>query len=104
MSVPSTLKSALRPALYATVKRLRKIQGLISERDSIRQAFNSSYPGHFYSPIPSLKDVKRDELKIFGDMPSSLPGLDPRDAAQLALFSCQGSIMQDDRQIGRVAV
>jgi methyltransferase family protein len=86
MSVPSALKSTLKPALYSTIRRLRKLQGLIAERESVRRAFKSSYPGHFYSPIPSLKDIRRDERKIFGNMPESIPGMDLRDAAQMDLL------------------
>ena len=87
MSVPSTLKSAIRPALYSAIRRVRKIQGVIAERESIRQAFKSSYPGHFYSPIPSLKDVRQDERKIYGEMPTRVSGMDLGDAAQLDLLN-----------------
>ena len=53
----------------------------IAERESVRQEFKSPYPGHSYSPIPSLKDVRQDERKIFGNMPGRIPETDLRDAA-----------------------
>ena len=43
-------------------------------------------PGHFYSPIPSLREVRRRESAIFGAMPQALPGIDLNDAGQVALF------------------
>lgn len=42
-------------------------------------------PGHFYSPIPSVEEIRRREAELFGDPPPSLPGIDLREDAQLAL-------------------
>ena len=43
-------------------------------------------PGHFYSPIPSLEEVRRDHARLFGAAPVQLPGVDLRDSEQVALF------------------
>lgn len=43
-------------------------------------------PGHFYSPIPSVEDIRRREEELFGDPPRSLPGIDLREEEQLALL------------------
>ena len=43
-------------------------------------------PGHFYSPIPSLKEVDRDAGRIFGAAPEALPGIDLNVNGQLELF------------------
>lgn len=43
-------------------------------------------PGHFYSPIPSLREVRKREQQIFGPPPSDIPGVELNEAAQLALF------------------
>lgn len=43
-------------------------------------------PGHFYSPIPSLEEVKRDAARIFGPPPAELPAIDLNVARQLALI------------------
>ena len=42
------------------------------------------FTGHFYSPIPSLKEVRRNQKQIFA-IPRELPGIDLRDTEQLRL-------------------
>jgi hypothetical protein len=42
-------------------------------------------PGHFYSPIPSLSEVRRREGALFS-LPSNLPGIDLNEATQLELI------------------
>jgi predicted O-methyltransferase YrrM len=32
-------------------------------------------PGHFYSPIPSWENIRRNENRIWSDMPLSIPGI-----------------------------
>ncbi len=44
-------------------------------------------PGHFYSPIPSLSEVNRDEAKIFPPLKRVVAGIDLREDAQLDLLS-----------------
>lgn len=43
-------------------------------------------PGHFYSPVPALDDVRRDEARIFGPPPVDLPAIDLNADGQLALL------------------
>jgi hypothetical protein len=43
-------------------------------------------PGHFYSPIPSLKEIKQYENTIFAAPPKFLPGIDLNTEEQLYLF------------------
>ena len=43
-------------------------------------------PGHFYSPVPALDDVRRDEARIFGPAPAELPAIDLNADGQLALL------------------
>ncbi|MFM0145466.1 class I SAM-dependent methyltransferase [Paraburkholderia sp. RL18-085-BIA-A] len=43
-------------------------------------------PGHFYSPIPSLDDVRREEAKLFDTMLKTMPGVDLREQEQLRLL------------------
>jgi len=40
-------------------------------------------PGHFYSPIPSLKEVRRREDRLFGPAPRTVPGIDLNESGQL---------------------
>lgn len=42
--------------------------------------------GHFYSPVPSMTELRRDEGKIFANIPRTLPGIDLREREQLALL------------------
>ena len=78
MSVFTDLKSA--------IKRLPVIDGIISERDKLRRDCGFVPPGHFYSPIPSLEEIKRNELVIFGSIPRGIAGLDLHESAQLKLL------------------
>ena len=43
-------------------------------------------PGHFYSPVPDLREIRRRSDLIFADPPRRLPGIDLNEAGQLALF------------------
>ena len=49
----------------------------------VREAFP---PGHFYSPIPDLTDVRRRESAIFDRSMTTVPGVDLRYAQQLAML------------------
>ncbi|MBX9578560.1 MAG: class I SAM-dependent methyltransferase [Chthoniobacterales bacterium] len=44
-------------------------------------------PGHFYSPIPCLAEIKQDELKIFGKPPRDFPGINLYEEEQLELLN-----------------
>ena len=74
-------------ALESVVKNFPGIKEIISERDTLRRSFGFVPPGHFYSPIPSLDDIQRDDQKIFGDVPSNILGLDLHEEEQLQLLN-----------------
>jgi len=42
--------------------------------------------GHFYSPVPSLDEVRRNRGEIFGAWPREIPGVDLREPEQLKLI------------------
>jgi predicted O-methyltransferase YrrM len=42
-------------------------------------------PGHFYSPLPSMEDIKKHAARIWGKNPSRLPGIDLNTEEQLSL-------------------
>lgn len=42
--------------------------------------------GHFYSPIPSLEDIRERDAAIFNNWPPELPGIDLNVEGQLALL------------------
>jgi predicted O-methyltransferase YrrM len=43
-------------------------------------------PGHFYSPIPALDDVRSNERAIFGDVSQRILGIDLHEEEQLLLL------------------
>ncbi|MFZ5906082.1 MAG: class I SAM-dependent methyltransferase [Nitrospirota bacterium] len=43
-------------------------------------------PGHFYSPVPSIREIKLREEYIFDQWPETLPGIDLHVPGQLALL------------------
>jgi predicted O-methyltransferase YrrM len=68
----------------------RYIVALEAERDQLRAdvAHWKTWmsPGHFYSPIPSLDEIRSREAEIFATPPPSLPGIDLRAEQQVALI------------------
>jgi len=44
-------------------------------------------PGHFYSPLPSIKEIKKREKKIFNNIPHKVPGIDLNEKAQISLLN-----------------
>lgn len=67
----------------------RYIVALEAERDQLRADLAHwktwMSPGHFYSPIPSIDEVRAREDEIFGPPPPSLPGINLRADQQVAL-------------------
>jgi len=71
------MTSALAPALR------RRLKGVIP---GLRALASPYPPGHYHSPLPDLAEVRAREADIFA-MPSELPGIDLRPAAQLELLA-----------------
>lgn len=73
------------------IKKLPPIKSIIQERDQLRAELNALKrfvpPGHFYSPIPGLDEIKRNEERIFGHIPRSIPGIDLNEKEQLRLLN-----------------
>jgi hypothetical protein len=53
-------------------------------------------PGHFYSPIPSLEDIKTKEKLIFDNIAREIPGIELNEEHQLKLLKCFKSIMTNN--------
>ncbi|MEW6519395.1 MAG: class I SAM-dependent methyltransferase [Thermodesulfobacteriota bacterium] len=66
--------------------RLPLVKDLVGENENYRRRCGFVPPGHFYSPIPSLEEIERDEIKIFGSIPRSIPGIDLHEAEQIKLL------------------
>ena len=70
-------------------KRLPGVHQLAEARLRARWQRSTGYvmkhrPGHYGSPIPALNEIRERNTEIFG-YPDSIPGIDTRDADQLAL-------------------
>lgn len=69
--------------IHEIVSALKKLR---SEYDKLRSQFGFVPPGHFYSPIPSLEEIRGDESRIFGSVPRNILGIDLHEAEQLKLL------------------
>ena len=79
-------------AIARALDRLPAVKRLRAERDALaaeisRLSVGPFVPnGHFYSPFPSISEVRGNEARLFPPAPRSLPGIDLREAEQLALL------------------
>jgi hypothetical protein len=48
-------------------------------------------PGHFYSPLPDLDEIRRRQDELFAPPPAQLPGIELDDAGQLELLQALGA-------------
>ena len=78
------LKRALRAAAYATPVLGRVLRQNAVLRPIVKQL--SVLPGHYYSPLPNLDDIRRREARIFDRAPREFPGVALHEAEQLALL------------------
>lgn len=99
-------KKRLVQTLKSIVKKLPGIRGLVQQRQQLQQENQQLRqllekhqcpengpqmpqfvpPGHYYSPIPFIPDIQRDEARIFGNVPRSLKGIDLHESTQMALI------------------
>lgn len=54
-------------------------------------------PGHFYSPVPSIEDVRKRENKIFDDQKKDIRGVDLNEKGQWALLEDIKQLYKDLR-------
>lgn len=81
-------------AIKTVIKKLAVLSRVISERDKLyselpvlKKNLRFVPHGHFYSPIPSLDEILRDELKIFGSVYPNISGLELHETEQLKLLN-----------------
>lgn len=78
------------PFLKSAIKRLPIIRDFVSERDKLRAVIEEVMrfvpPGHFFSPIPSLDEIRKDESRIFENVPRDIIGVELHEAEQLTLL------------------
>src|SRR5262249_53658938 len=72
-----------------SLRKLPYFKYLYEELDSLRSQLGTLEvpPGHFYSPVPSLEEIKRREQTIFDDIPREIPGIDLNEKHQLQLLA-----------------
>src|SRR5215831_13366686 len=77
--------------LKSAIKRLPIIRDFVAERDKLRSQLEALTrfvpPGHFFSPIPSVDEIRKDESRIFESVPRDILGVDLHEAEQLTLLN-----------------
>jgi predicted O-methyltransferase YrrM len=70
------------------VKKVPIIGKPYVQRDELRAVVNQLWepPGHFYSPLPAIAEIKRDAAKVFDSSRREVGGIDLNERGQLALF------------------
>lgn len=73
-----------------------EVASLIAERDKYRDEIRAHVPhfsnlgdvppGHYYSPIPSIPDVRESEARLFGNVSRTLPGINFNEDSQVRLM------------------
>jgi methyltransferase family protein len=87
----------VRRLVTSRVVQVREIEDMRAERDQLRQTIDHIRgaheaapqfvpPGHFYSPVPSLEDIRRATPTLYGPEQHAPAAIDLREEAQLALF------------------
>ncbi len=89
----SRLRQVRRIAGYA-MRPFRTARELYWLREGERRAEEGWPPGHFYSPVPALDQIRRREAEIFA-MPAHLPGIALNEPEQIATFRALASYYAD---------
>ncbi len=82
----------MRCLLKSYIQKLAGLQEIVFERDKFQQELalfkkeQRFAPGHYYSPIPSMEEIRRDEQRIFGANDKNVPGVDFYESEQLRLI------------------
>lgn len=76
----------MKSRMHRLLRRLPPFAQVIALLE-LRRTSGFVPPGHFYSPIVSTTEVRRDEQRIFGAADRMPAGIDMNEAAQLALLA-----------------
>jgi predicted O-methyltransferase YrrM len=72
------------------LRRLRWVREMEAERDRLRAEVAQQKtwvpPGHYYSPIPSVDELRSREHELSAPPPATLPGIDLREKEQFSLL------------------
>jgi hypothetical protein len=99
----SLLHLKLQESERSLAAKEKELQSASEELDRVRRSLSPTYvanellwvpPGHFYSPIPSISDMKSSETEIF-DFPPAIRGVELNEAQQVELLEQFGKIAAD---------
>ncbi|MER3428825.1 MAG: hypothetical protein C4334_12160 [Pyrinomonas sp.] len=78
----------MKERLRELIKRVPVLGKPYVQRDELRAIVNELWepPGHFYSPIPSIEEIRSHESVIFATDSRELGGIDLNESGQLALL------------------
>lgn len=77
--------------MYHLLTKVKRIVAPGFIREDPMQPATWMPPGHFYSPIPSIEDIRAREAQVFPPPPRAIPAVDLDDAGQVALLRELGS-------------
>lgn len=76
-----------RDKLHAAIIALNaELASRNSELTALKRDLRFAPPGHFYSPIPSLDEIRKAESRIFENIPRNILGLELHESEQLKLL------------------
>jgi hypothetical protein len=87
-STPGAAEGRLKARIREIVKKVPLLGRSFVQRDELRAVVQKLWetPGHFYSPIPDLAEIRRSEDEVFRSQSRSIRDIDLNEQAQLALF------------------
>jgi predicted O-methyltransferase YrrM len=88
----------MKKIIKNVLKKLPYLRQVFLERDLLRGEIDQLKaeidqlktwvpPGHFFSPIPSIDEVRLKEKEIFNSIPKKIPGVDLNEEEQINLFN-----------------
>ena len=87
------LKTHLESLSADTAEKDNIINVVVTERDQyigyleeLKQYQTWVPPGHFYSPLPCINDIRQRENTIWGDKPKSFLGIDLNEEEQISML------------------
>jgi hypothetical protein len=69
--------------LKKAIKTMPFLKDFFREREILIKKCGIFPPGHFYSPLPDLEEVKKAESKIWSNVPVKLEAIDLNEDEQL---------------------
>src|SRR5215813_1148405 len=86
MTTKSSELSPMRKLAKGILSRMPYLRRLLLEKDRLLEYKTWVPPGHYYSPIPSIVEIKRQQKRIFNYSIRDIPGIDLNEKEQLALL------------------